>query len=102
MEGNSKWKSLLENNVNLHKLIDTGSDYILQVVENVKDEFWKDVMTAYKEIQDKIVIKYWQDYVSQPLWYNHKFKVENQSIFYKLWYDKGIKNVHDLLDQEGK
>jgi hypothetical protein len=103
MGENCKWKSILENNVNLHKLIDTGSDYVIQVVENVKkNEFWKDVMTAHKEIQEKTVIKSWQDYVSQPLWYNHKFRIENQSIFYKVWYGKGIKNVHDLLDEKGE
>lgn len=102
MEDNSKWKSLLRNNVNLDKLINTGSDYILQIVENVKNDFWKDVMVAFKEIQEKVVIKSWEDYMSQPLWNNHKFKIESQSIFYKTWYDKGIKNVHDLLDEKGE
>jgi hypothetical protein len=47
MKGNPKWKRLLENNINLHTLIDTCSDYMLQVVENVKKkEFWKDVLTT--------------------------------------------------------
>jgi hypothetical protein len=46
MKGNHKWKCLLENNIIFHTLRDTGSDYILQVVENVKKKkFWKDVMT---------------------------------------------------------
>lgn len=32
-DNNSKWKTLLDNTINIEKLLNTGSDYILQMQE---------------------------------------------------------------------
>lgn len=80
-DNNSKWKTLLENSINLEKLLNTGSDYIMQMQESLKNDFWKEVTIAFKEIQDNLNVKSWQDYCCQPLWNNNKFKIGNQSFF---------------------
>lgn len=30
--------------------------------ENLRNDFWKGDITAFKEIQDNSIVKYWQDY----------------------------------------
>lgn len=81
-DNNSKWKTLLENTINIEKLLNTGSDYILQMHEFLRNDFWKEVILVFKEIQDKSNVKSWQDYCCQPLWNNNKFKIGNQSFFF--------------------
>lgn len=53
----SKWKTLLENTFNIEKLLNTGSDYNLQMQEILGNEFWKEVIIALKEIQDNSSVK---------------------------------------------
>lgn len=53
----SKWKTLLENTFNIKKLLNTGSDYNLQMQEILGNEFWKEVIIAFKEIQDNSGVK---------------------------------------------
>lgn len=79
---NSKWKTLLENSINLEKLLNTGSDYVMQMQESLKNDFWKEVTIACKEIQDNLNVKSWQDYCCHPLWNNNKLKIGNQSFFF--------------------
>lgn len=53
----------------------------MQMQESLKNDFWKEVTIAFKEIQDNLNVKSWQDYCCQPLWNNNKFKIGNQSFF---------------------
>ena len=50
---NSKWKKLLENSVEIDKLLNTGSEYLSHLQENVQNDFWRDVLKAFQEIQEK-------------------------------------------------
>lgn len=36
---NSKWKTMLENTINIEKILNTGSDYILQMQEFLRNDF---------------------------------------------------------------
>ena len=38
---------------------------------------------------------------SQHIWFNSFIKIENKTLFYKAWYNKGIKNVEDILNENG-
>ena len=42
-----------------------------------------------------------EDVLFSPLWYNSNFQ-HAKYIYYKDWYNKGIRNVIDLLDTNGK
>ena len=37
-----------------------------------------------------------------PLWYNSDVKIGGKGIFLKEWWDKGIRLINDLLDDNGK
>lgn len=64
-------------------LLSTGSYY--QFHEQVKqpNDFWKDVLIAYHEIQDNPELKNWQEYVCQPHWYNRRVSIDTKPIFYR-------------------
>ena len=65
------------------------------------NNFWKDTLTAFQNIQEKMTIESWQDFISQPLWHNKKFKIDKKAIFYSSWYNKGVRYVSDLFDEHG-
>ncbi|XP_078367898.1 uncharacterized protein LOC144651783 [Oculina patagonica] len=46
--------------------------------------------TTGKEIENEI------------LWNNHLITIGGKSVFYKKWYDAGVKTLADILDDEGK
>ena len=56
----------LVNDFYIEILLSTGFDY--QFHEQVKqpNDFWKDVIIAYHEIQDNTELKNWQENVCQP------------------------------------
>lgn len=97
---NSIYKILLENTIYIEKLLNTGSDYTLQMQEFLRNNFWKEIFKAFKEIQDNSNVKSWQDYCCQQLRNINKFEIGNQSI-YSSWYVKEVKCVIELFDENG-
>jgi hypothetical protein len=61
----------------------------------------------------KDLIKYWNKYqlVHQPdtalevsrefIWFNDYIQIDGKSVFYKKWYDAGIKYVHHIVKNDG-
>ena len=41
------------------------------------------------------------DYANQVLWFNPFIKINENVIFYKLWSQKGVDFIKDLLDDNG-
>ena len=41
------------------------------------------------------------NFYSIPVWYNSNIKIGNKSVFFKSWYEKGVKVVQDSLDEDG-
>ena len=39
--------------------------------------------------------------LSQPLWYNKNIQINNKSVFYQSWFNKGIIYFNDLLNEDG-
>ena len=99
-DSHSNWKILLESCIDLEILLSVGSDY--QFHDQVKqlNNFWKEVINAYHEIQDKTELNNWQEYMCQSLWYNKNIRIDNKPLFYRKWYNKGIKYIYDLLDED--
>ena len=48
-----------------------------------------------------IKIEKLEDILYSPIWYNSKL-IQGQNFFIKEWYDKGVRQIIDLLDAEGK
>ena len=39
--------------------------------------------------------------LKSPLFYNRNIKIDRKYVFYKTWYEKGIRFVNDLVNQNG-
>ena len=39
---------------------------------------------------------------NEILWNNHEVTISGKSVFYKQWYDAGVKTLPEILDKEGK
>ena len=65
--------------------------------------FLKDVLESwlcYMKVYEK-QDHFRNNYCSIPVWYNSNIKIGNESVFFKSWYDKGVKVVQDFLVEDG-
>ena len=70
---------------------------------NINNAFWKDVLESwlcYIKVYEK-QDRFRNNYYSIPVWYNSNIKIGNKVVFFKSWYDKGVKVVQDFLDEDG-
>lgn len=99
----SKWKSLLQQYVNIEKIIFCGSEYINFALKNIKNNFWKDVLKALLALQLQLNIDWDDNNIYQtPIFYNKNLTVGGKSFFYKSWFEKGISYIRDMIDDQGK
>jgi hypothetical protein len=43
----------------------------------------------------------WHLFLASPLWFNNKIMIGNKSIFYKDWFEKGVRSINDLINEDG-
>jgi hypothetical protein len=71
---------ITSKSINTDLILKTGSDYINMNLLLFKNSFWKDTLMAFQNIQDKMKMHSWEDFISQPLWFNKKILIGNKSI----------------------
>ena len=60
---NCKWQNIFMSSIDINKLSCGGIGYIEQVIESVKDQFWKDVLYAWKSVIDNHENKDWATFL---------------------------------------
>lgn len=99
---NSKWNILLNKSINTDIVLKTGPDFISCILTNlVRNSFWKDTFIAFKNIQDRMKLLTWHEFITQPIWYNKNITMGGKSIFFIDWFNKNIVYINDLLDENG-
>ena len=83
----------------LNKIHQYGTDFI--DINTIQNAFWRDTLTAFQKYHRCIQPNTWQEYLSEPIWYNHNVKVGGKSIAFKNFIEKGILYVNDLIDVHG-
>ena len=78
-----------------------GAEFISTKIKRINNPFWKDVFSSYKVFLDSLKPRTWDQFLSQPIWFNSNFKVGGTCMFYRNWYERGIRFVNDLLDENG-
>lgn len=94
----SHWYSL--SNIEFETLFNMGSGYSLRVIENISNPFWKDILQCWNKFCDTVNVETIYQILNSPIWYN-KNLMQGANVFIKNWYEKGIRLVSDLLDQNG-
>ena len=62
--------------------------------------FYRDVLSAWESISKHTARKK-NEIENEILWNNHEVTIGGKSVFYKQWYDAGVKTLPDILDKEG-
>jgi hypothetical protein len=83
---NCKWQNIFMSSIDINKLSCGGSGYIEQVIESVKNQFWKDVLYAWKSVIEKDENKDWTNFLANTIWLNKQVKIDKRTIFYPEWF----------------
>ena len=85
----------------MEKLCSCHIKYAESFLSKTYNKFWKDVLQAFININKNINLK--DDMVWQtPLFYDINIKIGGSHIFYKTWFDKGIRFLNDLIHENGE
>ena len=75
--------------------------YTKNTVKTPKNTFWKDVLLSWAKVIEKERNFNWHFFLVSPIWFNNKIKIDNKSIFYKEWFEKGVQSINDLINEDG-
>ena len=64
-------------------------------------KFYTDVMFYWQELVNTVP-KTKSDVLNQIIWNNRYIKINKKSVFFKDWYQSGVKNVSSLIDDQTK
>ena len=73
-------------------------DIFMKKKQTIPNQFWRDVVTSIYYVYVNSSISNLEQVFSIPIWYNTKVVTEKL----QRWVDKGIMNIGDLLDTDGK
>ena len=96
----SKWQELIKIHINLEMLTSCNVEYIQDILSTLNNQFCKDVLKSFLDINYETEIGE-EQILKSPLFYNRNIKIDRKYVFYKTWYDKGIRFVNDLVNQNG-
>ena len=98
---NGKWQNIFMSSIDINKLSCGSSGYIEQVIESVKNQFWKEVLYAWKSVIEKDENKDWTNFLANTVWLNKQVKIDKRTIFYPEWFNRGVKFVNDFVNDDG-
>ena len=95
------WVKLFENNITkIKKIVTLGPSWCREISKNIKNVFWKEVLTFWCSFCQNNFINNNSQIMSTPIWCNPK--ISKQQLFFSKWYKNGIFYVGDLVNNEGK
>ena len=72
----------------------------VDVLKHLKNKlFLKDILLAWSKLYSKPII---YNHFNEILWNNSNIRVDEKTVFYKSWFQLGIKYVKDIFDHETK
>ena len=78
-----------------------GTDFYRIKEKMLKNSFWKDCLEAFCKFSSRISILNYDEFDTEPVFYNPKIIVDKESFFYSHWFDKGVSQIRDFLNETG-
>jgi hypothetical protein len=97
----NKWQNIFMSFIDTDRFYNYGSDYIQKIQSKLKNTFWKDVLLSWAKVIEKERKFNCHFFLASPIWFNNKIKIDNKSIFYKEWFEKGVQSINDLINEDG-
>ena len=96
------WPILSRDKTDQNKLGSFGNYYPIKLINNLNNDFWKETLLTYSDLQSAFICDKNQGILSSSLWYNDNIKIDNIPVFFMNLYEKGVKFISDLFDYDGK
>ena len=97
----SKWLALITSQIKVDELTGNNMKYVEDRIKRITNQFWKDVLQSIININKKTLVT--EEYVlTSPIYYNKNIQIGGTHIYYKSWFDNGIKYVNDLINEQGE
>ena len=88
------------SSINLNKIFSLGDNYSKTVIKDLRNPFWKNILESWAKYLRSYKIDSLVKVMYSPLWGNSQIH-ENKNHIINEWYIKGIRNVIDLIDEDG-
>ena len=95
---NDNWSIL--SRINLNKLFSLGDAYSNTIIKDIRNPFWKNVLESWIQYIWSVKTDSLVKIMYLPLWGNTQIN-KNGNYIVNEWYNKGIRNVMDLIDENG-
>ena len=76
----SKWQEIIIIHINLEMLTSCNVEYIQDVLSTLNNQFWKDVLKSFLDINYKTDICE-EQILKSPLFYNRNIKIDSKYVF---------------------
>lgn len=93
------WSTL--SNIDITKVFTTGDNYATLSVNDINNPFWIDILQSWRFFCKSVKVESLEHILYSPIWLNSSLN-QGHTLFIKQWYDKGIRNVIDLLNENGR
>lgn len=64
-------------------------------------DFCTDVFKAYNELVKSISVDKVDEMLNEPIFCNENIKIDNEVVFYRKWFDKGIYAIRYVIEKNG-
>ena len=96
----SQWKDLFEITISsIRNLTIFGSFYINEIITNIQNNFWQNVLTCWDYLSKKYKTRNNTQLLSTPLWKNPR--ISNTPLYLPNWFKNKIYFVTDIINQLG-
>lgn len=94
----NSWYAL--SNIDFQKVFSFGSGFASHYKQHIYNPFWKEILQNWAEFCNTIKIESIDQVLNSPLWYN-KNLLNGGNIYIADWYEKGLRQISDLIDEQG-
>ena len=77
----SKWQEIIKIHINLEMLTSCNVEYIQDILSTLNNQFWKDVLKSFLDINYKTEICE-EQILKSPLFYNRNIKIDRKYVFF--------------------
>ncbi len=86
-----------EKYIDIEKLFSLGTKYAEEKLPEM-NLFWKDVFKAYLELNSKNEFRSPDTFLASSLFYNDNLKIGREVIYFRQFYEKGIRFINDMIN----
>ena len=95
-----KWQDFIKLDLEVEKLVSCNTEYIKKKINKMKNNFWIDVLKGFIKFNEKNIMDE-ETILKTPIFNNQNIQINGKDIYYDKWFQKGIRFINDLLNENG-